>query len=442
MKARKPYNKTSQIKSAIGKAIRTTFCLSMAIFVVTACSKDEDEPQPPTDNTTSRVVLAYMAAENNLAADAKADFSEMIEGCAEMTDNDTLLVFIDDCSKEGMPCIYEITKKDSKSKISELQPVYTFDEDINSASPDALDKTLDILFSRYKADSYGLVFWSHGSGWAPSNYKGDISSEARPVPESLRRPALTSFGVDTGNNSYKGTGHQMNITDMANVLKKYPATEFIMFDACFMQSVEVAYELRNCTKHIIASPAEIPAWGAPYQKLIKHLTADMFNPNEVITTYHSHYKEFYARYGILLSVVDCGYLEQFANIQNEMWQKYGKNIENTDLASLLNYFLFDEWNRYCDIPDCYDIKGVMKSVITDNDDYTAWEEGLNLLLPYSCSNPTWFSGYSNALHSVYQEQYSGLTMYVEQDKYTDHHFYNAYKSMSWAKAMGYGAEQD
>jgi hypothetical protein len=35
-------------------------------------------------------------------------------------------------------------------------------------------------------------------------------------------------------------------------------------------------------------------------------------------------------------------------------------------------------------------------------------------------------------------QYSGISIYIEQDKYSDHYFYNAYQHTAWAKAMNHG----
>lgn len=84
----------------------------------------------------------------------------------------------------------------------------------------------------------------------------------------------------------------------------------------------------------------------------------------------------------------------------------------------------------------------MQRVITDINDYHAWEEELNNVLPYSCKNDTWYSGYPKSSYERYMpldsKQFSGLTMYVEQDKYKEHFFYNAYKHTAWAKAMKHG----
>ena len=59
----------------------------------------------------------------------------------------------------------------------------------------------------------------------------------------------------------------MNIEDLKSVLQNAPHFDFIMFDACFMQSVEVAYELRDCCDYYIGFPAENPGPGAAYDRM-------------------------------------------------------------------------------------------------------------------------------------------------------------------------------
>ena len=59
-------------------------------------------------------------------------------------------------------------------------------------------------------------------------------------------------------NSHSNSGSKMEIADVAAALDDFPRLDFILFDACFMQAVEVAYELRHVAKYIASSPAEIP----------------------------------------------------------------------------------------------------------------------------------------------------------------------------------------
>ena len=47
--------------------------------------------------------------------------------------------------------------------------------------------------------------------------------------------------------------------------------EYILFDDCYMSTVEVAYDLKNVTSHLIASTSEIMAYGMPYDKIGQYL---------------------------------------------------------------------------------------------------------------------------------------------------------------------------
>ena len=103
-----------------------------------------------------------------------------------------------------------------------------------------------------------------------------------------------AFGVDNGKNistKYGGNnGHQMEIADMANVLEG-KSFDFIFFDACVMQTIEVAYELRHATNYLIASPAEIPAPGANYKTMVKA----MFSKEDVVTRIMTDYEREYRK---------------------------------------------------------------------------------------------------------------------------------------------------
>ena len=49
----------------------------------------------------------------------------------------------------------------------------------------------------------------------------------------------------------------MNITQMARAMKGLPKLDYIFADCCNMMCAEVAYELKDATRYLIGSPAEI-----------------------------------------------------------------------------------------------------------------------------------------------------------------------------------------
>lgn len=104
----------------------------------------------------------------------------------------------------------------------------------------------------YPSESYGLILWSHGTGWLPPAYN-----------------TLKSFGLDEN--------FEMDILDLEEAIPD-KTFEYIIFDACLMGSVEVVYQLRYKVPYILASPTEILANGFPYSNIVTSL----FDENESI----------------------------------------------------------------------------------------------------------------------------------------------------------------
>ena len=46
----------------------------------------------------------------------------------------------------------------------------------NSADPDVMRSVISEVVSQYPADSYGLVLWSHGTAWLPSDYQNKLKA--------------------------------------------------------------------------------------------------------------------------------------------------------------------------------------------------------------------------------------------------------------------------
>lgn len=47
--------------------------------------------------------------------------------------------------------------------------------------------------------------------------------------------------------------------------------EYILFDDCYMSSIEVAYALKDVTDYLIGSTSEVMAYGMPYAEIGQYL---------------------------------------------------------------------------------------------------------------------------------------------------------------------------
>ena len=132
---------------------------------MSACRGDDPIPDPPVDG--KRTVLVYMAADNSinpLASFTDGDLEELKAGMASIdnTSDMHLLVYID----TGFPRLIEIENKGG----TVVETIVKEYEDRNSCGVAETQEVFNDVFgnSLYKAESYGLIYWSHGEGWIPT----------------------------------------------------------------------------------------------------------------------------------------------------------------------------------------------------------------------------------------------------------------------------------
>lgn len=283
------------------------------LFSLLLCSCHDDVPVQPGSTVARRTVLIYMAAQNSLKKKAAADSTEIMNGRQYLADNDRLLLFIDDDSLRA-PRLYRIARQWNKPHL-----VTTFDNDACSTSPHTLQTVLQTIKDKFPAQEYGLTLWSHADGWLPAT-NTDYDNRYPTTAAAPARPF--SFGIDTSYNKYNSNdGTQINITDLAQVIQHTGLHfNYILFDACLMQNLEVDYALRNVTDYVVASPMAIPTAGANYTN---QLRCGLFaaSPDSITRTYYNDVvNEYYTVYddiGITISAVRTDQLPALATTLKE-----------------------------------------------------------------------------------------------------------------------------
>lgn len=209
-----------------------------------ACHKDEVKPEPVP--VASRTVVVYMVANNNLGTSGydRLDIEEMTAAAFDgaIPEGSHLMVY--HAKRQNQPELIEITAEGSKR-------LKVYDGDYRaglSLTPDRFDEVLTDVEALAPADSYGLVLWSHGTGWVETANTLSERSAGSLV-------STLSFGNDFG--------YEMKVTTLAEALSSR-RFDFIYFDCCLMGSIEVAYELRHITPVIVASPTELQVFGMRY----------------------------------------------------------------------------------------------------------------------------------------------------------------------------------
>lgn len=397
-----------------------TFLMVGLTLLLSSC--ENDTPDIPTEKGT-RTVLAYLMADNTLSAYSSADIDEMVEGMKQVNTSEcNLLVYVD--GNDSSPVLYHIYK-DMKGKVQK-EAIKNYEEQI-STDATVLQEVMQRAFSEYPADSYGLVIWSHGEGWIPM-----------PFPQK-KGISTRWIGQDITSGS-----HYLNITDMAAVFETMPHLDFILFDACFGQTIEVAYELRKCADYIIGSPTEIPGPGAPYDKVVPAMFssegfakkigeayystyADNFDENVIYNSNAPWEDEFGKKWisGASVSVVNCAALDELAFETKQLLSSTVPDLRTLHKSDIFNYN--KRGNAYCDY---FDMKQLMQYLLVD---VSVWNSVLAKVIVYWNSTPINFSSFANCF-SLPQEKTCGLSHYIPLS--TTSATSDAYRSTAWYKAAG------
>lgn len=357
-----------------------------------------------------RTVLVYIAADNNLKSLVSQDLEEMRRGMAKVQNADVhLLVYIDDGSSARL-----IELKNEKGTVAETV-VRTYGKR-NSVGVSETKEVFVDAFSTYQADSYGLVYWSHGDGWLPY----PLSASTRWV------------GQDKSNGD-----NRMNISEFVEILKSAPHFDFILFDACFMQSVEVAYELRDYTDYCIGSPTEIPGPGASYDEVVPAMFS---TENATVRVARAYYEPYAAKYnagkdisntnwtgGVSVCALKTDQLVELAAITKQVLP------ENLDKALLrASVFDYDKRSPYEGHVGYYDLVGMIRA-ITDESVYKIWKKSFDATVVYWNTTQ---KNYSSYVDMFSMEDTEGVSCYIlsASDNLTD----KAYRSIEWYTAAGLG----
>ena len=397
------------------KAGSTTIVAVTEDGAMTASCKVTVEPAALLKGT--RTILAYIAADNTLASFASLDLAEMKAGMAKVQDSNVhFLVYIDDGKS---PRLLEL--KNEKGAVVE-----TVVETYGSRNSVGVSETQEVFAkvfsnSKYQADSYGLVYWSHGDGWLPY-----------PL-----RAGTRWVGQDKGNGD-----NRMNISEFVEILKSAPHFDFMLFDACYMQSVEVIYQLRDRTDYFIGSPTEIPGPGAPYEAVVPALFSQDKPEINIAESYYTVYAEKYNNGigisnenwtgGVSVSVVKSSELPALATATKGVLQTAASMQQraNIDITGILCYDPLRSKNYH-------DLMGLMKKIQENQQAFDNYAHAYQNAVVWKNTTDnnycTYPSGYGEM---VSMNGFEGLSTYilrgndVKQDAYYR-------QSVEWYSAAGW-----
>ena len=316
-----------QIKKTCSLIIATLF-----IVVGVSCSNGDSPDGPDVPVTpVGQTVFMFFPWSNSLLSDFRRTVEDMQTVVAQRSMKDErIMVFMATSEREAV--LFELKKQNGRCLTDTLRRY--------SDRPFTSRQWLTSLFSEVMtlapASRYGMVVGCHGLAWVPvqgqRNARKRLGSQERIDEEDnlykeeridkegepndlmhfeVQDPVTTRFIGGT----YPET--QIETTDLADAMADAGFhTEYILFDACYMSSVEVAYELKDVTHYLIASPTEVLSYGFPYITMGKHLLGTP-NYKGIVDSFISFYSSYNLPYGTV-AVTDCTQLDALAAIAQQI----------------------------------------------------------------------------------------------------------------------------
>lgn len=379
-------------------------------MVGVSCSNGDSPDGPDVPVTpVGQTVFMFFPWSNSLLSDFRRTVEDMQTVVAQRSMKDErIMVFMATSEREAV--LFELKKQNGRCLTDTLRRY--------SDRPFTSRQWLTSLFSEVMtlapASRYGMVVGCHGLAWVPVQgqrnarkrlgsqekideednlYKEErIDKEGEPndlMHFEVQGPVTTRFIGGT----YPET--QLETTDLADAMADAGFhTEYILFDACYMSSVEVAYELKDVTHYLIASPTEVLSYGFPYITMGKHLLGTP-NYKGIVDSFISFYSSYNLPYGTV-AVTDCTQLDALAAIAQQINAAAAEQLVPNGVQIMDGYSptLFYDLGHLMSLKDA-------GTVLT-----AAFAEQLDKAVPYKGHTGQYFTALKDAPVDI--KHYSGL----------------------------------
>jgi hypothetical protein len=325
-------------------------------------------------------VLVYIAAHNNLEKLGQRSLEQILGVGSTPSLN---LAALYDHGGGATRCIMGLP--------GQAEIVETITE-FDSGDPKSLLEMVRWSYELCPAERYALILWSHGSGWSPKEIekvarqaRGDWAvSENEAIERSTTSGRTALFRTTLARVLQQdtpaeraicfddGTEHALDTLQLEQVAKEAQAIidqplDLLGMDACLMANLEVAYQLRNNVRYLVASEELVPGYSWPYNTILGALNSkpDM-QANELAALIVRHYNDYYMKNppssgDVTMVALELGRVNEIANSMDSfanamlddlegqvkyLWEAQYATRENETLKNKRkpNKFVFHLWD--------------------------------------------------------------------------------------------------
>ena len=440
----------------IRKSVLRPVALATAIIASVACTYLDDDnfhisnynPEiNRSENTTltdtpneRRVFVLFSFGYNNLSYDLKEDIEDMIaSGVPQYGFEENVVLVLSQNTSKGYsystPSAPVLTHVYARGKDLIRDTLKIYADTTVAARKTIVHDVLSIAKERYPSNNYGILMSSHGTGWAPQGYcysppdksSGTIWSLNSgiydgPAKYHEERPLLKSIGSHYAGSAANSI--EIEIPDLAEAIPMH--LDYILFDACFMGCVEVAYELRDKCDRICFSQTEILSNGMDYKNLLSVLFAkDGPDIEKCAENYFNMYKDQTSSTmrSATISVVDCRKLNALAEVVARHSDAIIDLSANKIAKNKVQGYFQPRYSRYHGI--FFDLESAIKESGATADELEELSSALEDCVVCKYATASFLGEFAIKTHS-------GLSMYIpDSDRYILNDYY---KKLQWNKA--------
>lgn len=370
--------------------------LVFCIVLLAGCSKEADRPplRGPIPEVADQTIVLYMTG-----TDLGYAFRQNLRGTMQALDEDILgqsrfLVFQEPAKGEGelIELFYSPREKGCEIEVLKKWSM----EGFSSMDSRTVTEILSLAAEKAPANHYGLIIGGHATAWVPQD--GQAATMGMMAYDDIWAPAPGALPT-----RYIGDpGRREDIPDLAAAIAASGATfDYLIFDTCFMSSIEALYDLRGLVEQIVASPVEIMAEGFPYADIVPSLLTENGASHDLeaaCETFYSYYQNRAKTPSGCITLIQTNELEALASAVKEIEAVAG----TYDPATLQTYEGASQ-ARF------YDLRGYVTAICTDDALLSQFEEQMERAFPVRLHTDEFYSAYNNRMNPIDAAKYSGVS---------------------------------
>ena len=401
------------------------FSLLLATMLC-GCTKESDRSAYPREEF---VLVYYCAGFNDLSSNIQSNLSVLKKADLPFKGSKhKLLTFThfattnNDFNTLTPSHLVQLTKDFGKIHADTL---LTLEPTRYATDPEVMHEVLEAVRNMNPNAHYGLVVSSHGTGWLPAGkyssgsviqFSNRRHAEGLPIyryNENPDEPKVKTFGAEVKMQNGQKLSQEMSIQSMAAAIPMH--LDYLLFDACLMGGVEVAYEFKDVADKVAFSPTEVLADGFDYSD-ISTLLSDTPSIEGFCKLYFDHYDKMnsYAT----ITVVNSSGMEAFAQTCKTLFSKYRSSIYALNTLSGVQPYFRSGHHWF------YDLQDILQKAGMSPADKNLFQQALDSCISYKATTPMFLS--------IDIVTYSGLSMYMPGAG--DAGLNEFYKTLKWNKA--------